>query len=716
MVLRLPKEGKAEYVAAKAWIPKHILEQKMSRQEARLALIQKFMRWHGPVTKYEIMERYGFSSRLVEYALENLHEEGSLSRGEYVPTKSFPQWCYKSNLERIHRLTLNRLRKEMEPSTPVEYADFLTRWQHVHPETQLSGLDGLREVIGHIQGQENFQAVFERDVFPERVKDYGPSMLDRLCYSGEVFWRRFDHKRLRRGQIGFCFRKDRDWIVVNPNEVEMNLNKWDDDIPEVCDVVRKFLVKHGACFFDEIVKGTKFDWRLVLRASWHLVWTGEATNDSFESIRHANFTSGLSGCYDLFSKPRRKGVTIDFIVRHMLENRKLDPTLGRWAPTERLVPSSLEASDIDKKMLEWANLLLKRYGIVCRDSLKQEVSAPMWRDLRRALVRLELLGKVRRGFFVQDLSGEQYAYPEAVDALREAKLRHPDRNGDETNGRRVMRYSYMNQPMILLNACDPANPFAAMFPATNEVGEEVKFLRVPQRYLVIQAGQPILLYERHGSITLLADLSKERAEEAMRTLMQIIDRPAKVNTYKEIHIRDWNGHPIDVSPARHLLAKSGFVEGGRREFVYDGTYKPDEETVTKAEEEMPEVFEHFGKEKAPVKYDAEWIISRSPPRIQHKVRELIELLNRILPKEFQLVYYPRHIAVHYKGVTCIHPHTQQKRIVLHIRRLRGWDWGRAILINPETNLNTPEFISQFLRRIEQARQQIDSKLAGVNKR
>jgi len=691
----------------------------MSRQKARLALIQKFMRWHGPATKYEIMERYGFSSRSVEYALQKLHEEGSLSKGEYVPTKSFPQWCYKSNLERIHRLTMNRLRKEMEPATPVEYADFLIRWQHAHPETQLSGLDGLREAIWQIQAQENFQAVFERDVFPERVRDYDPSMLDRLCYSGEVFWRRFDHKSLRRGQIGFCFRKDRDWIVDNPNEVEMNLNKWDDDIPEVCDAVREFLVKHGACFFDEIVKGTKFDWRLVLRAIWHLIWTGEATNDGFESIRYANFTSGLSGCYDLFSKPRRKGVTIDFIVRHMLENRKLDPRLGRWSPTERLVPSGLEASDIDKKMLEWANLLLNRYGIVCRDSLKQEVSAPKWRDLRRALIKLELLGKVRRGFFVEELSGEQYAYPEAVDALREAKLRHPDINGDEKYGKAVMRYPYMNEPMILLNACDPANPFAAMFPTTNEVGEEVKFFRVPQIYLVIQAGQPILLYHVGVGITILADLLKERAEEAMRTLMQIIDRRTKVNTYKEIHIRDWNGHPIEVSPARYLLTKLGFVEGKRKEFIYDGTYKPEEETIAQTEKEMPELFERAGKEKAPVKYDAKWIISRSLTEIKHKVRELIELLEKILPKEFELVYHPRNFTVHYKGVRCIHSHIQQKRIRLYVKHgesLYKRHPAILILINPETNLNTPELISELLGRLEQARQWIDSKLAVANKR
>jgi len=98
VVLGFPDNGEAEYVAAESWIPGHILEQGMSRQEARADLIRKFMRYHGPVTKYEVMERHGFPDQLVENALEILYEDGLIAKGEYMPTKSFPQWCYKSNL------------------------------------------------------------------------------------------------------------------------------------------------------------------------------------------------------------------------------------------------------------------------------------------------------------------------------------------------------------------------------------------------------------------------------------------------------------------------------------------------------------------------------------------------------------------------------------------------------------------------------------------
>ncbi|MDQ1316911.1 MAG: ATP-dependent helicase Lhr and Lhr-like helicase [Candidatus Poribacteria bacterium] len=699
VVLRLTAEQDSNlFVSAKSWIPEHILQQNIPRQEARLTLVQKFMKSHGPVTKYEIMEQYGFSSHLVEGMLDNLREEGSIVKGEYVPTKSFPQWCYRSNLEEIHRLTLNRLRKEMEPATSEEYADFLIRWQYAHPDTSLSGLEGLREVIRLIQGQENFQGVIERDIFPLRIRDYDTFMLDRLCYSGEIYWRRFNYKTFKRGQIGFCFREDRDWIVADPSEIEMTFNKWDEDIPEICNAVRDYLKNNGACFYGDIVKAMKIDHRLILRAIWHLVWTGEATNDSFESIRHADFTSGLSGCYDLFKKPGRKDVTIEYITKHILEYRRLDPSLGRWAPTERLIPSQLEVIDADKKMEEWAHLLLKRYGILCRESLKWDTAAPAWKDLRRALVKLELLGKVRKGFFVQSLSGEQYAYPEAVESLRETKLRHPD-----TEEHSIPE----DEPMILLNACDPANPFTSFLIVTNEVGEEIDFGRNPHNYMVIQNGQPILLY--NGNVTLPIDLSKERAEKAIRTVMQIVDNPAKVETYKEVHIGSWNGHPIDVSPARHLLKKLGFVPTGSRwrGFMYDGHRKPDYDTIEEAEKEMPELFERAGKEKAPVKYDANWIISRSYPDIRGKVKELIELLEKILPRECEFTYNPREVRICYKGVRCISPYIQQKQIWLQITHS---GWTRGILIEPNTDINKSEFISEVIERFEETRQQIDSQL------
>lgn len=697
-VLCLEHRGETVCVGTRSWVPAHILDASMSRFEARRELVARYLRCHGPVTKYEVMERYGLPESQVETILGQLVQEGSVVRGEYVPTKSLPQWCYRGNLERIHSLTLQRLRKEMEPATPAEYTDYLVRWQHVHPSTRLRDLAGLRQLIQQLQGQENYQIVYERDVFGQRIEDYAPSMLDRLCYSGEVLWRRLNHRQLRRGQFAFCFRRDNTWLPDDPHSVDMALKQWDDDIPIECDVVREYLRSRGACFFDDIVQGTGLDWRLILRAIWHLVWTGEVTNDSYESVRHANVASGLSGCYDLANHPGKKGVTTGMIVRHMLENRRLDPRLGRWSPTERLLLPEPESYDRDAAMASWAGQLLQRYGIISREVLKRETAAPAWKDLRRALIRLELLGQARRGFFVEGLSGEQYGLPEAVEALRESKLRA----NAEGLGEPVA-----DDDIVLVNMCDPANPFSFLFPLVDEASEPVKVMRTPTKYLVLALGRPVLLYE--GRIHLLADMTRHELETAIGQLKSRLVESTLPGSLDELSVREWNGHPIDVSPARHLLTTLGFVpvDSRWRGYVYDGVSVPDAQAIVEAETQVPGTFEYAGKEKAPVVYDAAWVVSRSAPEIQPKVRELIAWFQKRLPGDCTFLYhshYGSHFVIEYRGMRCIHPHIQRKKINLHIT-YRGW--VPPIEIWPDTDLDAPAISAKIWRQFERSKVAID---------
>jgi ATP-dependent Lhr-like helicase len=56
--------------------------------------------------------------------------------------------------------------------------------------------------------------------------------------------------------------------------------------------------------------------------------------------------------------------------------------------------------------------------VVFRDLLARESLAPPWRDLLVALRRLEARGEIRGGRFVAGFVGEQFALPQAVDALR----------------------------------------------------------------------------------------------------------------------------------------------------------------------------------------------------------------------------------------------------------------------------------------------------------
>jgi ATP-dependent Lhr-like helicase len=85
-----------------------------------------------------------------------------------------------------------------------------------------------------------------------------------------------------------------------------------------------------------------------------------------------------------------------------------------------------------------ARALLDRYGVVFRTALAREGrSLPPWRDLVRVWRRLEARGEIRGGRFVAGFGGEQFALPEAVDALRAAR----NGGGDE----------------VVISAADPLN-------------------------------------------------------------------------------------------------------------------------------------------------------------------------------------------------------------------------------------------------------------------
>src|SRR5262249_19209843 len=73
-----------------------------------------------------------------------------------------------------------------------------------------------------------------------------------------------------------------------------------------------------------------------------------------------------------------------------------------------------------------ARVLLRRYGGVFRRLMDREGMTLPWRELMRALRRLEARGEIRGGRFVASVSGEQYALNEAVSALRSVRRKEPD--------------------------------------------------------------------------------------------------------------------------------------------------------------------------------------------------------------------------------------------------------------------------------------------------
>jgi ATP-dependent Lhr-like helicase len=179
--------------------------------------------------------------------------------------------------------------------------------------------------------------------------------------------------------------------------------------------VHDYLATHGASFFDEIVHGSGLLRTQAEESIAELVSLGLLTADSFIGLRAL-----------LLPLDRRKPIAGGKRRRRVAFFGIEDA--GRWTLTRRVMPGASQAGGVDP-VEQVARLLLRRYGVVFWKLLERESGwLPPWRDLLRAFRRLEARGEIRGGRFVGGFSGEQFALPDAVSALREA--RRAPRNGE----------------------------------------------------------------------------------------------------------------------------------------------------------------------------------------------------------------------------------------------------------------------------------------------
>ena len=347
-------------------------------------------------------------------------------------------WCERRLLARIQRMTLERLRREIEPITAAEFWRFLAAWQHVDPAHRLDGPRGVAAVVSQLAGFEIPAAAWEATVLPLRVRNYRREWLDELTLTGEVAWGRLwgrGNTPIRSTPVCLVPRADlsawgrlaalglRPPLVgrgqPSPPSLALSLEA---DAAEAdggtlstyATLVLDVLERRGACFAPELARESGLLPEHFEAGLTQLIGHGLVTCDSFGGLRRL-----------LVSPGRRRGATAA---------QALAPA-GRWSRF-RERPSSVpddpnrpEARSARDELATFAAArLLDRYGVVFRRLLERERIPLPWRDLVAVYRRMELRGEVRGGRFVQRFSGEQYARPEAVEMMRRLR-RQGSRDG-----------------------------------------------------------------------------------------------------------------------------------------------------------------------------------------------------------------------------------------------------------------------------------------------
>ena len=171
-------------------VPERDRAKTWTREDAIRELVRGRLEVVGPTTAAAIGAALGLSLSDIEFGLGGLEHEGFVLRGHFTPGVTELEWCERRLLARIHRYTLDRLRREIEPVTAADFMRFLFRWQRLTADTRAEGPEGLAAVLDILDGFELPAGAWESDVLPARVADYDPLWLDGLCLSGEIAWGR----------------------------------------------------------------------------------------------------------------------------------------------------------------------------------------------------------------------------------------------------------------------------------------------------------------------------------------------------------------------------------------------------------------------------------------------------------------------------------------------------------------------------------------------
>jgi len=386
------------------------------REDAVYAMIRGWIGHAGPATAKQLASLLGLSESEVDKTFLRLEAGGIILRGKFTdPHSEQNEWCERRLLARIHRLTLGELRKEVQSLTPAQFMNWLLRWQHVAPGSQLLGERGVLEAVQQLQGFEAPANSWEPHILKRRVADFDPKILDHLCLTGAAGWGRLsphpatlepftDAKRrvvpTRIAPITFFVRDDADWMMPRHEEGELVTR----GLSSTATAVLQLLRQRGASFFADIVRATGKLKSEIEMALWELVAAGLLTADGFDNLRA------------LIDPKRRSG-------QGSGKNARPRHSAGRWS-----LLHSGEIHDRAKSLEAICWMLLRRYGIVFRELLTRESILPKWREILVTLRRLEDRGEVRGGRFVSGFLGEQFAVPVAVESLR--ALRHQQPSGE----------------------------------------------------------------------------------------------------------------------------------------------------------------------------------------------------------------------------------------------------------------------------------------------
>jgi ATP-dependent helicase Lhr and Lhr-like helicase len=359
---------------------KNIIEEK----DYTMDFFNNFISYYSVIEKDFLSNIFGIDNLFLNSILEKLIEDEYIIVDNISENATIDEICNTDNLERLLRMT----RKAKQPvfeALPIEKIQlFLAHFQGLTYRGE--SIEDLQDVFDRLFGFPASVSMWEEFIITARMKTYFTSWLDSLSGQFGLKWSGCGKEKT------FPFFEEEITLFDNNNKS-----------PEVLDKI--FKDKNARYNFFDMIHFSQINTSELSKMLWLLTWEGIISNDSFETFRKGILNDFKTG-EDNLSPP---------VTFNRWKSNK--PDTGDWYIIRKSQPE--DALFKENIIKDRVRLLFKRYGIIFKTLLSNELPLFQWKEINHTLRLMELSGEIMTGYFFQNIPGIQFISYEAYKILQD---------------------------------------------------------------------------------------------------------------------------------------------------------------------------------------------------------------------------------------------------------------------------------------------------------